>query len=95
MPSTSVAAQPALAPSRRVVANERSFNNEQGLPVTILNAPEATQVLVLEMGMRGLGQIDDRCRIARPNIGVVTRVGEAHTDTVRNGRSQLQTSTCW
>ena len=72
----------ALAPSRRVVANERSFNNEQGLPVTILNAPEATQVLVLEMGMRGLGQIDDLCRIARPHIGVVTRVGEAHTELV-------------
>ena len=72
----------ALSSSKRVVANVRSFNNEQGLPVTILNAPLTTEVLVLEMGMRGLGQIDDLCRIARPHIGVVTRVGEAHTELV-------------
>jgi len=72
----------ALASGRRVVANARSFNNEQGLPVTILNAPEDTQVLVLEMGMRGFGQIDELCRIARPQVGVVTRVGEAHTELV-------------
>ena len=72
----------ALSSAKRVVANVRSFNNEQGLPVTILNAPLATEVLVLEMGMRGLGQIDDLCRIARPHIGIVTRVGEAHTELV-------------
>ena len=72
----------ALSSAKRVVANVRSFNNEQGLPVTILNASLATEVLVLEMGMRGLGQIDDLCRIARPHIGIVTRVGEAHTELV-------------
>lgn len=72
----------ALSSAKRVVANVRSFNNEQGLPVTILNASLATEVLVLEMGMRGLGQIDDLCRIARPHIGIVTRVGEAHTGLV-------------
>lgn len=72
----------ALLAGRRVTANTRSFNNEQGLPVTILNAPEDTQVLVLEMGMRGFGQISDLCRIARPQVGVVTRVGEAHTELV-------------
>ena len=72
----------AVATSRRTVANQRSFNNEQGLPVTILNAPIDTEVLVLEMGMRGFGQIELLCRIARPAIGVVTRVGEAHTSKV-------------
>lgn len=72
----------ALSSAKRVVANVRSFNNEQGLPVTILNASLATEVLVLEMGMRGLGQIDELCRIARPHIGIVTRVGEAHTELV-------------
>ena len=72
----------ALSSAKRLVANVRSFNNEQGLPVTILNAPLTTEVLVLEMGMRGLGQIDDLCRIARPHIGVITRVGEAHTELV-------------
>ena len=72
----------AVASSRRTVANVRSYNNEQGLPVTILNAPIDTEVLVLEMGMRGFGQIDMLCRIARPAIGIVTRVGEAHTSMV-------------
>lgn len=72
----------AVSASRRTVANVRSYNNEQGLPVTILNAPIDTEVLVLEMGMRGFGQIDMLCRIARPAIGIVTRVGEAHTSMV-------------
>lgn len=72
----------AVSPSRRTVANVRSYNNEQGLPVTILNAPIDAEVLVLEMGMRGFGQIDMLCRIARPAIGIVTRVGEAHTSMV-------------
>ena len=72
----------ALEGSRKVAANIRSYNNEQGLPVTILNAPADAQVLVLEMGMRGFGQIAELCRIARPSIGVVTRVGHAHTELV-------------
>jgi UDP-N-acetylmuramoyl-tripeptide--D-alanyl-D-alanine ligase len=72
----------ACGPSRRTTANERSFNNEQGLPVTILNAPDDTEVLILEMGMRGFGHISQLCEIARPDIGVVTVVGHAHTELV-------------
>ncbi len=63
-------------------ANERSFNNEQGLPVTILNAPDDTEALVLEMGMRGFGEIDRLCEVGRPTIGIVTRVAEAHSESV-------------
>ena len=66
----------------RTTANERSFNNEQGLPVTILNAPDDTDVLILEMGMRGFGHINQLCEIARPDVGVVTVVGHAHTELV-------------
>ena len=72
----------ACAAGRRTTANERSFNNDQGLPVTILNAPDDTEVLVVEMGMRGFGEIARLCEIARPDIGVVTVVGHAHTDLV-------------
>ena len=72
----------AIGAGRRVAANERSFNNEQGLPVTILNAPDDTEVLVLEMGMRGFGEIARLCDVARPTIGVVTAVGRAHTERV-------------
>src|SRR5688500_13338239 len=64
----------ALAPSARTWANERSFNNDQGLPTTILNAPDDTEVMVLEMGMRGFGEIGRLCSIGRPHIGIVTRV---------------------
>jgi len=72
----------ACGAGRRTTANERSFNNDQGLPVTILNAPDDTEVLVVEMGMRGFGEIARLCEIARPDIGVVTVVGHAHTDLV-------------
>ena len=80
--STKDMARAALAASRRAAANERSFNNEQGLPITILNTADDTEVMVLEMGMRGFGEIEALCRIAMPQIGVVTRVAEAHSDRV-------------
>ncbi|MCU1393637.1 MAG: murF [Ilumatobacteraceae bacterium] len=78
--STKDLARAALDAGRRTSANERSFNNEQGLPVTILNAPDDTEVLVLEMGMRGPGEIARLCAVGRPSIGVVTRVAAAHTE---------------
>lgn len=72
----------ACSSELRTAANEKSFNNEQGLPVTILNAPDDTEVLVVEMGMRGFGQITELCEIARPDVGVVTAVGHSHTEMV-------------
>jgi UDP-N-acetylmuramoyl-tripeptide--D-alanyl-D-alanine ligase len=72
----------ALGATRRTTANVRSFNNEQGLPVTILGAPAGTEALVVEMGMRGFGEIVRLCDIARPTIGVVTAVAGAHTEYV-------------
>ena len=81
--STKDLAWAALAAAgKRTWANERSFNNDQGLPTTILNAPDDTETLVLEMGMRGFGEIARLCRIAAPQIGIVTRVAEAHSDRV-------------
>jgi UDP-N-acetylmuramoyl-tripeptide--D-alanyl-D-alanine ligase len=80
--STKDLAWAALGASRRTWANDRSFNNEQGLPTTLLNAPDGVEVLVLEMGMRGFGEIAALCRIAAPTIGLVTRVAEAHSDRV-------------
>ena len=72
----------ALRSQIRVAANERSFNNEQGLPVTILGASDDAEVLVLEMGMRGIGEIARLCAVARPDVGVVTAVAAAHTERV-------------
>ncbi|MDI1464867.1 UDP-N-acetylmuramoyl-tripeptide--D-alanyl-D-alanine ligase [Catellatospora sp. KI3] len=55
-----------------------SFNNELGLPYTVLRADEKTRFLVLEMGARGAGHIRHLCEIAPPRIGVVVNVGVAH-----------------
>ena len=59
-----------------------SPNNELGLPLTILEAPLGIRYLVAEMGMRGLNHISLLCNIARPTIGVVTNVGQAHIGEV-------------
>jgi UDP-N-acetylmuramoyl-tripeptide--D-alanyl-D-alanine ligase len=64
----------------RTAASEKSLNNDWGLPATILNAPDDTEALVLEMGMRGLGEIARLCTVASPTVGVVTRVAAAHTE---------------
>jgi UDP-N-acetylmuramoyl-tripeptide--D-alanyl-D-alanine ligase len=72
----------AVGAGRRVTANTRSFNNEQGLPVTVLGAPDDVEVLVLEMGMRGFGEIARLCAVARPDVGVVTKVAPSHTERV-------------
>ncbi len=55
-----------------------SFNNELGLPLTVLSATSDTRYLVLEMGARGRGHIDYLCSIAPPDIGVELMVGTAH-----------------
>ena len=77
--STKDLAAAAIAAGRRVAANQRSYNNEQGLPVTVLGAADDTEVLVLEMGMRGFGEIARLCAIAPPTVGIVTAVADAHT----------------
>ena len=77
--STKDLAAAAIGAGRRVVANERSFNNEQGLPVTVLGAADDTEILVLEMGMRGFGEIARLCAVAPPTIGIVTAVAPSHT----------------
>jgi len=66
----------------RPAASERSFNNELGVPLTLVNAPDDADAAVVEMGARGPGHIATLCRIARPTVGVVTNVGLAHTETL-------------
>lgn len=58
----------------------RSFNNELGVPLTLLNAPDGTEALVVEMGARGVGHIAELCGIASPTVGIVTRVAAVHTE---------------
>jgi UDP-N-acetylmuramoyl-tripeptide--D-alanyl-D-alanine ligase len=65
---------------RRVVATPLNLNTEIGLPLTILSAPADTEVLVLEMAMRGRGQIAELADIAEPDVGVITNVGPVHLE---------------
>jgi UDP-N-acetylmuramoyl-tripeptide--D-alanyl-D-alanine ligase len=71
-----------LRPVARVVAAERSFNNELGVPLTLCRLEPETDVLVLELAMRGFGQIADLAAFARPGLAVVTNVGPAHLEKV-------------
>jgi UDP-N-acetylmuramoyl-tripeptide--D-alanyl-D-alanine ligase len=67
-----------LADAGSTVATYGSFNNELGLPLTVLRATAETRFLVLEMGARGIGHLADLCAIAPPDISVVLNVGTAH-----------------
>jgi UDP-N-acetylmuramoyl-tripeptide--D-alanyl-D-alanine ligase len=69
-----------LAQDRRVVASPQNLNTEIGLPLTILGAPLGTEALVLEMAMRGPGQIAELAAIAEPDVGVIVNVGPVHLE---------------
>ncbi|MDL9947288.1 UDP-N-acetylmuramoyl-tripeptide--D-alanyl-D-alanine ligase [Gordonia sp. ABSL11-1] len=69
-----------LATTYRTTASEKSFNNELGLPLTLSNAPDDTEAVVVEMGARGIGHIDLLCGIARPTVGIITRVEGVHLE---------------
>ena len=70
------------APAARTVAAEASYNNEIGVPLTLCRLEPDTEVCILELAMRGFGQIADLCRIARPHIGVIVNVGPVHLELV-------------
>ncbi|HET9720433.1 MAG TPA: UDP-N-acetylmuramoyl-tripeptide--D-alanyl-D-alanine ligase, partial [Solirubrobacteraceae bacterium] len=69
-----------LSPHRRTIASRANFNTEIGLPLEILAAPPETEILVLEMGMRGPGQIAELGEIARPDVGIIVSVGPVHLE---------------
>jgi UDP-N-acetylmuramoyl-tripeptide--D-alanyl-D-alanine ligase len=64
----------------RTVANRENLNTEIGLPMTVLEAPAGTEALVLEMGMRGPGQIAELTAIAEPDVGLITAVAPVHLE---------------
>jgi UDP-N-acetylmuramoyl-tripeptide--D-alanyl-D-alanine ligase len=69
-----------LAPHRRAVVTQANYNTEIGLPLQILMAAEETEVLVLEMGMRGKGQIAELAAIAAPDVAVIVSIGPVHLE---------------
>jgi UDP-N-acetylmuramoyl-tripeptide--D-alanyl-D-alanine ligase len=69
-----------VATGRRVTATAQNLNTEIGLPLTVLEAPPETEVLVLEMAMRGAGQIAELADIAEPDVGLITNIGPVHLE---------------
>jgi UDP-N-acetylmuramoyl-tripeptide--D-alanyl-D-alanine ligase len=69
-----------LAQGARVAATSQNLNTEIGLPLTILAAPADSEVLVLEMAMRGAGQIAELTAIAEPDVGVIVNIGPVHLE---------------
>src|SRR5436190_5870877 len=69
-----------LRPHLRTHANRENLNTEIGLPLSLLEAEPGTEVLVLEMAMRGAGQIAELVAIAEPTVGVIVNVGPVHLE---------------
>ncbi|MBE0429133.1 MAG: UDP-N-acetylmuramoyl-tripeptide--D-alanyl-D-alanine ligase [Thermoleophilia bacterium] len=67
-----------LSPQVGAIASEASFNNEVGVPLTLLKLRPETRVAVVEMGMQAPGEIAGLCDIAAPEIAVITNIGPAH-----------------
>lgn len=71
-----------LGSEEEVLKTPGNYNNEIGLPLTLLELNSKHRYCVLEMGMRGLGEISYLASIARPNIGIVTNVEDVHIETL-------------
>jgi len=69
-----------LATGLRTHAAQGSYNNELGVPLTLLGAPDGVEAVVVEMGARHPGDIAQLCDLARPTIGVITSIGMAHAE---------------
>lgn len=67
-----------------ILKTEGNFNNELGLPLTLLQLNDTYQGAVVEMGMRGLGQISKLVDIAKPDMGIITNVGYSHIEILEN-----------
>jgi UDP-N-acetylmuramoyl-tripeptide--D-alanyl-D-alanine ligase len=71
-------------PHRRTIAAEASYNAELGVPLTLCRLEPDTEVLIAELAMRGFGQITALCEIARPTLGVITKIGPVHLEFVES-----------
>jgi UDP-N-acetylmuramoyl-tripeptide--D-alanyl-D-alanine ligase len=75
----------------KTVAPQGNFNNELGTPITLLQCDESTKFCILEMGARHLGDIAKLVEMAKPNIGMVLRVGTAHIGEFGSAEAVAQT----
>jgi UDP-N-acetylmuramoyl-tripeptide--D-alanyl-D-alanine ligase len=66
----------------RTIASEANYNNELGVPLTLCRIDPETEICVVEMGMRGLGQIAWLAAIAKPDVGLITNIAPVHLELV-------------
>ena len=84
-----------LSQKYRVIKNPGNYNNEIGLPLTILNITNGYQIAVLEMGFYVPGEISLLCKISLPHVGVITNIGTVHAEragsqeVIRRGKAEL------
>ncbi|MEK9199857.1 UDP-N-acetylmuramoyl-tripeptide--D-alanyl-D-alanine ligase [Ureibacillus sp. 179-F W5.1 NHS] len=81
-----------LTPFYKVQKTIGNFNNQLGLPITLLNLDEDTEIAVLEMGMSGFGEIEFLTKMAKPHFAIITNIGEAHMQDLgsREGIAQAK-----
>ncbi|WP_072520422.1 UDP-N-acetylmuramoyl-tripeptide--D-alanyl-D-alanine ligase [Gemella massiliensis] len=73
-----------LSTKYKVHKTAGNFNNELGVPLTILSAPEDSDILVLEMGADNFGQLDYLSKLVEPDFTVITNIGESHIEFFKN-----------
>jgi UDP-N-acetylmuramoyl-tripeptide--D-alanyl-D-alanine ligase len=69
-----------LSKKYKVHSTQGNLNNHIGVPLTILSAPEGTEMMVIEMGASHVGEIRTLCLIAKPDYGIITNIGTAHIE---------------
>ena len=82
-----------LSRKYRTKKTEGNYNNHIGLPFTILQLKEKDEVVVLEMGMSGFGEIDLLSSIAKPDIGVITNIGDSHLEFLKTRENVFKAKT--
>ncbi|MCX6301656.1 MAG: UDP-N-acetylmuramoyl-tripeptide--D-alanyl-D-alanine ligase [Bacteroidia bacterium] len=82
-----------LSKKLKVHSTRGNLNNQIGVPLTILSAPEGTEMMVIEMGASHIGEIRTLCMIAKPDYGMITNVGTAHIEGFGSLEGVLKTKT--
>ena len=67
-----------------VYSNSGNFNNLIGMPITLVNIPKNTELCILELGMNTYGEINELAKIAKPDIAIITNIGNAHIGNFKN-----------
>lgn len=73
----------------KVVSTEKNYNNHLGVPLTLLNVSDKTEIVVLELGSNAPGEIKVLCDIAEPDMGITTNIGATHLEFFPNGEKQV------